>query len=527
MNNKVSQQAGVTSYLNFGAGKGLFTPKNYESGAYIPRLLGIPWHRHFADNRRYVAGGGNDDYNLASRNELMVARSPQGWFTDEYLQLLKDNGVNAIWTLQGRFPWQDTIGKPGKVMPIMEADYANQSDPSVWKDLADFAAQLAIRYADDTAAFLDEARVWQYDPTLGSQNLHLQYLNNTPKAGLGLVDAIQVLNEPNFNPSWSGATNAVTAEGTAAAYYAVYQAVRKYSQTMRIITGPPIGIKNDREFLRRVLNHLKTLFGGTVPSDVEISFHWYMREKDQDQSKTGQDTGASPEFVDAYELGKWVNDLCHEFNIAGWWCTETGWSAAPEPDIDKSANAAPIQEGFTQLESQGILMKRLLLIWGSLDKHQGTTFWHCKDHYDSGAFFKGGLLYDDSESTPKPARDIYVDFIDEYHGWDVTGYYPNPETNEFYAMLEDEFGTIRVLGWSDRVFNNEKNLTPDPKIVTEVPVVIEPPIEQPEPEPEPTGSVPQPEKPVQEFYLNDLLSARSISFEYDDHIVKVYLTGSK
>jgi len=505
---KLKQQSGVTTYLNYGSSNTLYNP--VRPGNYVNRLLNIKLHRHFVDNRRYVAGGGPPGFNVDSINQFMPARMPQGFWTDEYLQLLKDAGVENIWSLQGKFPFQDTIGTPSKVMPINEADYPDQGNPGVWFELGKYAGQVAIRYADDSSAFIDSADVWQHDPN-SITNLHPSYLSNTPKAGMGLVQIIQVLNEPNVNPDWIGATNSITAEGTAAAYYAVYTEVRKYSQTIKIVTGPPIGIKNDREFLRRMLDHLKVLFGGKVPSDVYISFHWYMRELNQNQGQGGTDTGASPEFVDAYELGLWVNDLCHEFDIAGWYCTETGWSSSP--NIDTSKNAAPIQEGFTQLESHGVLMTRLVLMWSSLDKHMATTFWHCKDAYDSGAYFNGGLLYKDAESTRKPSLRIYEDFISSWGEYDVTGYYPNSLTNEYYATLLGPTGDFITLGWSDK--DNSGELTPDPTIVSTVIL----------PDPVPTGSLPPTgsEKPTIEV---DFTSLKSITFETETENIRFVISGS-
>jgi hypothetical protein len=458
---KLKQQFGITSFLQYGGGKGVYNPTNTD---FEERIFGFKLHRHFVDNRRYVQGGGDPGFNPDSKNILQVQRTPQGWHTDDYLQLLKDNGIESMWTLQGKFPWQDTIGKATKVMPIMEADYVNQGDPIVWQDLAKFAGQLAIRYASDTSEFLDQAIVYQ-NPS--------DFRNNTPKAGMGLLNIIQVLNEPNFNKSWSGATNTLTPEGTAAAYVAVYNEVRKYSNTMRLVSGPPIGIADDKEFLDRMLSHMQILFGGTIPSDVEISFHWYMREGNQSQSKSGNDTGASPEFVKAHELGQYVNDLCKQYGIAGWWCTETGWAASST--IDKSKNACPIQEGFTQLESQGILYKRLMLIWASLDKHIGTTFWHCRDDYDTGGYAKGGVCLNDSNWTPKPVRDICYDFLNKYSEYSVNKYYTLDGGNSHYAeLVNEDSGDIITLGWSDRT--NYNNLTPDPKIVTNIVV------------PNPTGS---------------------------------------
>jgi len=119
---RLSQQSGVTTYLNYGSGNELYDPR--DTSNYVNRLLNIKLHRHFVDNRRYVAGGGTAASNSASANIFIPQRMPQGYFTDEYLQMLTDNGVETMWSLQGKFPFQDTIGSPTKVMPINEADYS-------------------------------------------------------------------------------------------------------------------------------------------------------------------------------------------------------------------------------------------------------------------------------------------------------------------------------------------------------------------------------------------------------------------
>lgn len=94
--------------------------------------------------------------------------------------------------------------------------------------------------------------------------------------------------------------------------------------------------------------------------------------------------------------------------------------------LDTSANAAPIQEGMNQLESQAELTLRAGLILGSLPKFKGVTFWHCANNYDGGAFKNGGMTYKNDAGfddwTPKPVYDLIADTHMLYGDYDIVNY---------------------------------------------------------------------------------------------------------
>jgi len=431
----ISEQFGVTSYLQYGGGEGLYNPT--KPGDFEPRLFELTWHRHFSDFRRYHQGDPNASGPNGS-NIFQPQRTPQGWHTDDYLRLLQINGVKAIWCIQGRAGFQNTIGSAGKVMPISEEDSPYELES--WAELAHHAQQIAIRYAADTGPYQDKAEHytqpgdWRTDP---KKNTGVSGVGQ-PLAGLGLLESIQILNEPNFRKSWSGASRDIDAKGAATAFYAAYKAVREVSK-INMVTPPPIG--GDLVFLGEFSSELELLNGGPL-ENVTLAFHWYMRERSLNQGD-GPDKGASPEFVRAARFGVSMDSLVKKYGFEGWSCTETGWSALPT--VDKSKQSCPIQEGFTQEESQGLLYVRLALIWGAMEHYRYTTFWHCADNYDSGGYQYGGLCYRQTPNRKdwdkKPGL-IYIEsFLSTYGHMDVVAH--GQEEEGFFSILQD---TVKASG---------------------------------------------------------------------------------
>lgn len=431
----IREQYGITSYLHYGGGPGHLNISSTDQ---------FKVHRFFVDNFRHQEG------------DLLFRTQPteQNYKNDQYLQLLKDAGIAAIWCTQGSFDFNVAKGKQGKIMPIDDAD--DRMDPRNWADLGAFCAQVAIRYADDTEQHLGRAKVFQSST----------WQSNTPKAGLGLLQAIEIQNEWNFLASWSGGFRTFTPEEYAVALKVARDSIRQYSQTIRIIMGGGIG--GDIEDITRTFAQLDLLYaaeGKQTPNDIYPCFHWYMRFGSTNQS--GGQYGISPEEAGAVNLRDLMDSVCAARNLPGWYCTETGWST------DNSKQSAPIQQGYTREESQGILMNRLALIWGASPYFQATSFWHCRDDYDSPPYAKGGINYKDW--SPKPARTIAEAFLDTYGSYDVTDYWTEG-SNEHYALLERGSEDL-VLGWSDGVNNGD--LTPVPRVVY---------VSPPTPEPTPTCS---------------------------------------
>jgi len=457
----IKKQLGVTSYLNYGGGRGLYQGEAKQPGAFEPRIFGIKVHRHFQTFARHHYGGGEVYmWQPYADNRLMVQRTPQNMRSDEYLELLKANGIDAIWGIQGQAAFQDTIGQFDKVQPINEAD--DPEDPSSWYALAEHAYQLALRYAHDTTDAATVPSVYT-DPT--------DYRSNEPKKGLGLLRAIEILNEVNINGDWIGATRTLGPEAGAAAFYAAYTEVRSISK-ITLYTPSFVGI--NMEILMAFSDRLRALMNGAPLENVVLNFHWYPRKNNQEQGQEGTDTGASPEEAGFHDFGLQMDGLCETYGYTAWGCTETGTSAA-DP-VDTSKNACPIQEGMTQLESQGPILLRMFLAWASCKHFDAVTFWHCRDGYDQGAYLNGGMCLDDRDWTPKPVLGYLEAFIGKFGDYEKVHDYQN--TGGVYtASISGPLGTS-VLYWTGG--NNNGEFTPDP-MQTIVTSPTYPPIDPPIP----------------------------------------------
>lgn len=423
---KLKDIFGLTSYLAYGGGNA-----HYKTDAVDK----FKFQRFFVGN--YVITKGNLD--------LRVEPTWQNFKYDTYLKQLKDLGVTTVFSPQGSFDWYNTQGKIGKVNPIKPGD-----DPlleSSWADFKELCRQLAIRYADDTAQYLSEAKVFTGLPA---------YLANVPKAGLGLVDYLTGTNEYTFLHGWSGAAYTLTPEMGAVQMKVIIDGVRSVSKTLKIVC--PSDHTPNLNNQRRLLTHLKSLYaaeGKPMPTDFYLDFHWYMRNTSQDQS--GGTAGETPETINAYAHAQAMDALCDEYGLLGWLCTETGWAT------DNSKQSAPILEGFTREQSQGILMIRLALIWGASKYCKGISFWHCRDDYDLPPYAKGGI--NKKDWSAKPARTICEEFLAEWGEYEVSNY-RNIGKGYYVDTVKD--GLKRTLSWTNKEDLPEFDAMPD--ITAEIPM---------------------------------------------------------
>ena len=428
---KLTELFGLTTYLQYGGG-----PAHQN----ISSVDKFKLQRAFVSNS--VTTKGNDLQRFQPTH--------QNFKYDDYLALCKNAGIEMIYCTQGSFDYMETSGSSGKSMPIN--DGANPKDLNSWEEIAKACKQIAIRYAADSAGSLDLANVYQ-DST---------YLSNTPKAGLDLIKAIEIQNEWNFKASWSGAFKTIEPEEYAYCFMACYLAIREVSATVPIIMGGGIG--GEITDVTRFLAELKIIsanLGIPMPKDFYVCFHWYMRFGTTNQ--TGGQYGISPEEADAYKLGKDLDDVCKAEGLLGWYCTETGWST------DNSKQSAPIQQGFTREESQGVLMVRLALIWSSIPSFKGVTFWHCRDDYDATPYAKGGINY--KNWSAKPARTISESFLSTYGDYEVSDYKINDGIHSVKLIKDD----VITLSWTDGDVIG--NVTPMPTVTTVVPPIVIPPNE--------------------------------------------------
>lgn len=425
---KLKDIIGLCSYWVYGGGPGHYNTSATEN---------FKLHRAFVSN--YVVTQGNLD--------LRVEPTWQNFKYDTYLQQLKDKGIQRIWCTQGTFDWFNQQGKQGKVMPVR--DGADAMDQANWYEAGELCRQVAIRYAKDTAQHLDKAKVYN-DP---SNPTH--YLNNVPKAGLDLISAIEIQNEWDFKNSWSQGTRTITPEEYAVCFKVCYDAIRSVSPTIPIIMGG--GISPVMSTFERFLTQLDKLYqaeGKTTPNDFYLCFHWYMRNGSSDQG--GGTAGITPEDAKAYEFGKSLDLLCEQRGLLGWYCTETGWAT------DTSKQSAPILQGFTREQSQGILMNRLTLIWGACKYHKGISFWHCRDDYDLPPYAKGGI--NTKSWTAKPARTICEEFISKYGEYEVDILVQH--SGNYYVQISNVDDT-KILMWSN--LTNSGLATPEPKEINIIP----------------------------------------------------------
>lgn len=448
----IDQLFGLTTYWSYGGGKGIYDPNKPED--FTEETFGFKLHRAFCDNFRFQFGNPNDP-NPNGDDRLMVERTPQGWYTDSYLKLLGDNDIKRVWCTQGKLSFQDVQGRANKVNPV--DDNADRSNPQSWYDYGHFCRQLAIRYASDTASYLSEAKVFTAEKPEDQW-----WLSNTPAAGLGLLEAIELGNEWNFPAEWSGAKATLTPREYAVMFKVGYDAIRSVSSEIEIIMGGGLGgrehVYNDIPIFLQELTRLYDEEGKEMPTDWNLCFHWYMR--DGGSAQGSGERGATPEEVNAVETGKFLDYLCEEYGLEGWYCTETGWSADYTGSLDTSKNSAPVQEGYSQLESQGILMIRLVLWWSSCHFFSGVTFWHCRDHYDSGPFLNGGV--NDPDWEPKPARNVSYDFIDQFMGEELptieVKYVDEDQKTPVYCSVTDNGDHLLWTG-GDQVYVDDYLIT--------------------------------------------------------------------
>ena len=432
---KLKNTLGITSYIWFGGGFNTYSHTQPEVKG-VDLVLGdkrvssihathmFKQHRFFVDNWQMV----KPEKPLT----LITEPNKQHFWVDSYLKLCKDNGVETIYATAGNFDWtvmpiNPSTGKSYSQRKSMTYDPAlDPTKPETWDEYAEYCRQI------------------------------VEYYN-----GKGLLDYLELGNEWNFK--WN-VPHTVTEEEYAVCLKRVFDVVMPINSTVKIAMGG--GISPSLSQFQRIITKLKTLYGeegSEMPTNWYLNFHWYMRDTSQDQS--GGTKGITPEEAKAYEFGKQLDALCEEHGLIGWMCTETGWAT------DTSKQSAPILEGYTQEQSQGILMTRLALLWGACKHCVGNTFWHCRDDYDAPPYAKGGVNYKDW--TAKPSQGICEEFINKYGELEVIGF------TQGEGVYQATLSNGKKLTWSDKV--NKGNVTPMPQ---ELDVVVDP--EEPPVPPTPT-----------------------------------------
>lgn len=447
---------------------GITTFPDYGQGPDQSALDGIHFWRAFVDNLEFSEPGG----------PVRFSPNVKGRKIDDWMQMVKDKGVDLMWCAQGRLKDQDVAGKANKVMPIV--DGADAMDPANWADYAELCAQIVIRYWKNTSG--DRANVYK-DPSNS-------YFSSPDLVGHGSLGSIQIGNEVDFPKAWHNGTRTLTATEYAVCFKACYERIRLESEDVPIVAGSIISPNLD--WMSEFLEAFGNLYEGDAPSDFYLSWHWYMRQKNQDQD-WGDDFGASPEFVDAHNFAKRIDDLVKAYGLLGHYCTETGWADDPDPRSKKQA--VPPQEGYTLSESVAVLAIRTVLAWGSLPHFKGVTFWHCADGYDGHPYWFGGYNYKRTDPSkndwniphpeagivddwlPKPQLNMLNSFIDLYGSYSVE--------NSTY-LFDDPVYSCALVGGDkkyDFFWTDGKNYTDvDDTVFTPMPSAFEdestPPVDE-------------------------------------------------
>ncbi|GIU70126.1 MAG: hypothetical protein KatS3mg002_1362 [Candidatus Woesearchaeota archaeon] len=368
-------------------------------------------HRAFVDNWIVVPETESNNQTFT----LKTNPTEQNFYFDEYFKLMKANGITNIWCASGCFDWyKPFLGSNSQRKSACYDPRLSPSDPAAWKDFAHLCKLIAQKYNDT-----------------------------------GLVDYIQCLNEWDFR--WNVA-RVITPEEYAVCFKQCYDAIRSVSQSQKIMAG--CTLTPDMDTAIRFVNKLEQLYqdeGKSMPTDWVYTFNNYIRTESNNQ---GSGVGATAEEVDRYNVFfKPLNDFLTEKNIDGFACTESGWNTSPSTSVSAMKSKAPSLEGFSIEEAQGILMIRTTLILASLPKFKGITYYHCRDEYEAEPFTYMGVNRKDW--TPKPARIIIQQFLNEYGNNEVKSFF---RTGDTYHVILDNNNT---LSWTDKT--NIGTLTPMPK----------------------------------------------------------------
>lgn len=416
-NPTLGEGLGITTYPVYGQGGLMDTvevPYLHDRAGDLDNLLDFPLWRAFTENE--------DFFDVA---DSTFASQPNwaGRQIDRWLLRTKHHGIEVMWSMMGKLANQNATGTDLKIMPLADGD--DPTDPASWALYAEAVKQAVIRYGPDTDVYVSEDSLPGYvrgeSPCASSQRFLIDtatglpyqtspcadgevwvhpairlrknandFFNNFDTAGLDIPIYFQIGNEFNF--LWHGGT-IITPRQYGVCFSVVYDSIRAYSDSARIVMGSSIGFSPAQ--IGEVLDVMDSFYaakGQPTPSDFWLSPHWYMRQNSTQQG-FNDDLGASPEFVDAYGFaGEPLDSICASRGLKGWFVSETGWN--DDPFFEASAKQrAPLQEGFTLSESMGLLIFRLGLIWGSLDYHQGITVWHTADNYDGFPYALAGLQY--------------------------------------------------------------------------------------------------------------------------------------
>lgn len=381
------------------------------------------------------------------------------WYIDEFYTNMKAAGVSVIVCPQGAFANQILPSGTNrrKHPPIDQGD--DPLDPNSYTAYGDLMEQYALRLGP-TPSDPSRARVY-VDPTSSFKSSVLY-------TGLDQVEYFQCGNEDNF--PWHGGPVVMTAEMSAAKFYACYRAVRRSCPNAKLITGSILSANFEwyEDFMPAFDAYWDADNPGVPPPrDFYISWHRYHREGNVGQTQSSvADVGEAPEPVNSYALGLGFDNIVASEGLLGHMCTETGWSDSPLSGSIKQR--AKIQEGYTLGQSAGLLIIRNHLIYASLPNYVLTNNYSHKDNGEPEPYTYVGQQYSgwhpDGNSpggwslgvppTPKPQMVMVDQFLNQWGDWSVVAgsYAVTPAgSRDVYSVDVTDGSLTRTLKWTNEL----------------------------------------------------------------------------
>jgi hypothetical protein len=322
--------------------------------------------------------GSSPDYpnNLFAWSPSAVRWNGGGWDFDEYYEDLTGRGVNLQPVFQGVAPWlyDRFVGDSAKPMPIG----ADSTDPLSFAMHADYMYQYAARFGVENI----------------NSGLRVD-AENTARSGLGLIQYMEVWNEPD--KYWKGSGGYFSPQVHAALLSADYDGhmgalgegfgIKTADSSIKVVMGGLIGFNLD--YLKGMKFWADQNRDGDFPADV-LNFHHYCLNNGL-QGEGIATKGVSPEENRLKEQLQVLVEYRNRY-LPGkeLWLSEFGWDTHPESNF----GAPNIGENDTY-EIQGRWLVRAFLEIAAAGFDKGHQFM-LRDTWDTspGTFATSGLVHD-------------------------------------------------------------------------------------------------------------------------------------
>ncbi len=303
-------------------------------------------------------------------NNQLVFTNVMGMYDfDRYYGQYDEHGIDVLMCIQRCPKWISSNPDHASFSGFAPSGEASGLSPEDYREAAEFYYQVAARYGSVTHP---------------SENL----LTTDKKTGLGIVDAIEVMNEADGDEGWG---NYITIEQYAALLNAVYDGdqgrlgpgygVKAADPNMPVsITGVAYGLESIKAI---------TAAAGRAPYDI-INIHHYCFVFDTRWNKR---ISVAPEWGGLVELLRdtvaWRDENAPGKPI---WLTEFGWDSDPEA----------CSEAVTEQEAANYLIRSMIL---AKEAGADKAFWfYLKDIDENGKgiFSTCGLFRNKNTLNPEP-----------------------------------------------------------------------------------------------------------------------------